>query len=196
MPPIVKIKEDVHQVVSKDPALKNFSDSTFVFTDISFGLKDSERTIVTRDMDGVLERAPYSTRKRMNQIYFPLLGRKFRAPRMFEGENLKRVLDEHQYEFVMDRLCLQFEPYEKDFHEISSQLYQHLNEHKRFDDLRSTRHFGPLAFFLAWHKIIDDLLLDMVQRDYLKNGVELIFLMFKLNSKNLLLDFVTWFVTN
>jgi small subunit ribosomal protein S22 len=39
-----------------------------------------------------------------------------------------------------------------------------------------------MAFFLSWHKIIDNLLRDMIRRDYLRNAVELICLMYKLNA--------------
>lgn len=182
MPPIVKIQDDQTKLISKEPALKSFSETEFVFTDITFGLKNSERSIVIRKTDGTLETAPYSVKKRCFQIYFPMSRRQFRIPKMFEEENLKKVLDNFEYEFILDRLCIQFEPYEKEFHEISFKVFQHINESKRFDDLRSTRHFGPMAFFLAWHKIIDELLLDMIKRDFLSNGVELICLMFKLNE--------------
>lgn len=182
MPPVVKIIEDEHKVISNDPALKSFSDADMVFTDITFGLKNSERSVVIRKTDGSLENASYDVRKRVYQIYFPLKGREFRTPKMFEDAYLKNVLEQHQYEFVLDRLCLQFEPYEQEFHEISSKVYQHVNECKKFDDLRSTRHFGPFVFYLAWHKMIDDLILDMIKRDYLKNAVEVILLMYKLNS--------------
>jgi small subunit ribosomal protein S22 len=182
MPPVVQVKQDESKVISKDPALKSFSEADMVFTDISFGLKNSDRKVVVRKTDGELENAPYEVRKRVFQIYFPLSGRQFRTPRMFDDEYLKNVLEQHQYEFVLDRLCLQYEPFEKEFHEISAKVYQHVNECKKFDDLRSTRHFGPFVFFLAWHKMIDDLILDMIKRDYLKNAVEVILLMFKLNS--------------
>lgn len=39
-----------------------------------------------------------------------------------------------------------------------------------------------MAFYLSWHKIIDKLLLDMIRSDYLRNAVELICLMYKLNA--------------
>lgn len=182
MPPVVKILQDEVKVVSNDPALKDFSDSTFVFTDITYGLKNTQRKVVTRQIDGSLVTAPNSIRKRMNQIYFPLNGRKLRLPRMFEEEYLQNCLNNGKYEFILDRLCVQYEPFESDFHEISSKVYLHINENKKFDELRSTRHFGPMAFFYAWHKIIDDLIFDMIKRDYLRNCVELIVLTYKLNS--------------
>lgn len=118
----------------------------------------------------------------MNSIYFPMVGRRFRTPRMFELEHLKRCLDQQFYEFILDRACIQFEPYERDFHRITSDVYIHINQTKQFDQLRSTRHFGPMAFFLAWHKMIDDLLIDMIDRDYLLNGVDLICLYNQLNK--------------
>lgn len=190
MPPVVAVIDDKHQIISKDNALKDFSDSSYVFTDITFGLKNKDRKIVIRHEDGTLENAPQSIRKRLNQTYFPLEGRTLKLPKLFENEFFTTSLTNKNYEFILDRICLQFEPYEQDFHEFTSRVYTAINDTKDFDGLRSTRHFGPLAFFLAWHKIIDDLLIDMIKRDYLSNGVELITLMYDLNGieydKNLL----------
>lgn len=135
-----------------------------------------------RNTDGTLVNAPLAVRKRMNQIYFPLTGRSLGTPSIFEPDNFKRCLDEFKYQFILDRICVQYEPYEEEFHKFSSQTYMHINENYKFDDLRSTRHFGPMAFFLAWHKIIDDCLFDMIKRDYLVDGVQLIALSSKLNN--------------
>lgn len=182
MPPVVKVMEEKKKIISTDTAITNFSENSFVFTDVTFGLKNADRSVVIRHPDGVLEEAPYDVRKRVYQIYFPMVGRKFRVPKMFEPENLKRLINSEEYEFVLDKLCLQFEPNEPQYHEITSQIYQHVSENQNFDKLRSTRHFGPMAFFFAWHKSIDNLVLDMIRNDYLKNAVELICLMFKLNA--------------
>lgn len=182
MPPVLKVIDDSCKVLSSDKGIKNFSPYTHVFTDVSFGLKNNERSVVIRKPDGVLQEAPFEIKKRVWQIYFPMKNRSFHEPKMFEQDNLKRLLNEHQYEFILDMACNQYEPYELSYHQISSQVYQHINEHLQFEALRSTRHFGPMAFFFAWNKIIDELLLDMIRNDYLKNGVELIYLMFKLNN--------------
>lgn len=182
MPPVVQVMEEKQNIISSDPALTGFTDSSFVFTDVTFGLKNSDRSIVIRTPDGVLEDAPFDVRKRCYQIYFPMKGRTFREPTMFEPSNLRRLIDAGEYEFVLDRMCIQYEPFEPKFHQITSQVYQHVSENQQFDKLRSTRHFGPMAFFFAWHKSIDDLLLDMVRNDFLENAVELICLMFKLNE--------------
>lgn len=182
MPPIVQMMQQQKRVIARDPALQGFSENSFVFTDITFGLKNSDRSVVIRQPDGVLEDASYDIRKRVYQIYFPMAGRKFRDPKLFEDQNIKRLLDNEEYEFVLESLYMQFEPYEPKFHQISSQIYHHIIDNGKFELLRSTRHFGPMAFYLAWHKSIDELVLDMIRNDYLKNAVELICLMFKLNA--------------
>ncbi|KAH8268583.1 hypothetical protein KR026_009666 [Drosophila bipectinata] len=183
MPPVVKIKEDVDRIIAKDPALKDFADTKYVFTDITFGRRQSERKVVVRETDGTLAYATLDTTKRMNQLYFPLEGRQSYTPRMFALEELMaKCLTEHKYEFVLDRLLVQYEPHEPEFHNISARVFEHLNESKQFDLLRSTRHFGPMAFFYAWHRCIDDLLYDMIRRDYLSNAVELIALSYKIHK--------------
>lgn len=182
MPPILKVQEDQTRIISQDPGLDGFSDSSVVITDISFDVKDTKRSVVVRHIDGTLETAPQSVRKRVNQIYFPRDNRKINDPKMFTSEYLQRVLDNHQYEFILDRACIQFEPYEREYHEITSKTYQHINSTKRFNDLRSTRHFGTMTFFLAWHKMIDDLVLDCIKRGYLRNAVEIILLHHKLHA--------------
>ncbi|XP_058066435.1 small ribosomal subunit protein mS22 [Anopheles bellator] len=174
MPPVVQAQDDSCRVISKDGALKSLASSKFVFTDITYGLKNSQRTIVVRHPDGTLQEAPYEMRKRLNQIYFPLAGRSIHTPPMFEDPHLQRLLEDGKYEFVLDRACIQYEPFEPQYHQLTARVYQHANDSKSFDALRSTRHFGPFVFFLSWHKLIDDLLLDMIKRDYLRNGVELI----------------------
>jgi small subunit ribosomal protein S22 len=182
MPPVIKPIEDQSKVYSHDQALSNFSKHTYVFSDVTFGLKNKDRSVVVREPDGALKEASYDIKKRVWQIYFPLKDRTFTEPKIFEEDNFKRLLSEEQYQFLLDRACLQYEPEEQQFHDISSRVYLHINEHMHFESLRSTRHFGPMAFFLAWHKIIDNLLLDMVRNDYMRNAVELICVFYKINN--------------
>lgn len=182
MPPVLQVKKDECKVLSKDPALTGHSPYTYIFTDVTFGLRDDDRLVMIRTPEGTLQEAPFEVKKRALNIYFPGPNRSFREPHMFEADNMKRLLQEEEYEFILDRACTQFEPYEQRFHDITSKVYLHINDNFHFESLRSTRHFGPMAFFLAWHKIIDDLLIDMIRNDYLKNGVQLIVLMYKFNG--------------
>lgn len=182
MPPIVPIDGDKIEVIAKDPELQGIIKNKFIFIDTTFAQKDRDRTIFVRQPNGVLETADQLTRRRMLQTYFPLKGRRLVVPQMFIGDDFERVLNEGKYEFVLNRCIIQFEPYEKDYHRITSRTYQHIYDHNAFDSIRSTRHFGPMAFFLAWHKLIDNLIIDCVRRDYLRNAVEAICLMFNLNN--------------
>lgn len=182
MPPILKQLDDKPKTISEDAAITGFSTSKFVFTDVTYGMKNADRFIVIRYPDGTLKQAPFDVRKRIYQTYFPREGRCFEEPSLFNEENMKRLLDENKFELILDKCCMQYEPFEPRYHQITSQVYNFINEHEAFDALRSTRHFGPMAFFLSWHKSIDNLLLDMIRRDYLKNAVELICLMYKLNA--------------
>lgn len=182
MPPVVQIDDNPERVISRDPAMTKFSDTKFVFTDITFGLPHSRRKVIVRETDGCLHYASLDIAKRMKQMYVPLDGRKIITPKMFDDEHLTNCLNEHKYKFVLDRLLIQYDPYEPDYHRICGKVYQHLNESKDYDQLRSTRHFGPMAFYYAWHRQIDDLLYEMIRKDYLQNGVELIILCYRLNN--------------
>lgn len=183
MPPVVKIREESSRFISKDPALTAFSDTKYVITDITYGLKYSQRKVVVRNTDGTLEYASDDIAKRMKQTYIPTPSRGIREPRLFREEGLfQESLDQGNYKFLLDRLCIQYEPYEKEYHELTSRVYSEVDEKKAFDSLRSTRHFGPLVFFLAWHKKIDNLLCDFIDRDLLRNAVDLVVLMSKLHS--------------
>lgn len=182
MPPIIAMEIEAIEVISKDPELQGYSKSKYIFIDTTFDLKDRERTIVVRHPNGVLETADTTIRRRMLQTYFPFEGRRLIIPRMFFGDVLQRVLDEKKYEFVLNRAIVQFEPYEKNYHRVTSTTYKHISDNNAFDILRSTRHFGPMAFFLAWHKLIDNLVIDCIRRDYLRNAVEAICLMYNLHG--------------
>lgn len=107
-----------------------------VFTDITYGLSDSERLIVVREPDGTLQEAEWSLRQRINQLYFPKNGKLVKAPRMFESQYLESLLDRQEYEYVLDRACIQFEPDDVEYQRVASITYQHVNESNKFELLR------------------------------------------------------------
>lgn len=190
MPPVVKERDEIDCVLADDKQLMGHSTSKFVFTDITYGISDRDRIIVVRDEDGVLRKANWEERGRMNQIYFERTGRKLVKPKMFEEENLQDILKRGEYIFILDRACAQFEPDDPDFIRVQAATYDHVNEVKAFNKLRSTRHFGPLSFYLAWKKRIDDLLIDVINSDRLDEALSLIELFHLLhpNSKSINID--------
>lgn len=107
-----------------------------MFTDITFGLRDSNRLVVVREPDGTLQEAEWSLRQRVNQTYFPHTGKVIEIPKMFEGEYMQNLLDKHEYEYLLDRACLQFEPDDSVYQKIVTIVYQHVNDNNNFELLR------------------------------------------------------------
>lgn len=174
MPPVVKQRDDAVQVLSKDFGIQGFSDTNIVFTDISFGGTNRHRLIVVREPSGILRHANTEERHRTNQIYFPIEDREMDTPTMFSNPYFKDLLDKEEFVFVLDRTCLQFEPDDPNYRKVTQAVYSAVNECKKFDLLRSTRHFGPMAFYLAWEKKIDNLLVDVIQNEKIEEAAALI----------------------
>lgn len=81
----------------------------------------------------------------------------------------------------MDRACIQFEPDDPRYIEIICKTYDHIAANDKFDLLRSTRHFGPMAFYLAWEGRIDSLLQDMIKRQMIEDAAHLVNLYYLVN---------------
>ncbi|XP_068629907.1 small ribosomal subunit protein mS22 isoform X2 [Battus philenor] len=169
MPPVVKVHQAIDEVLSKDPALVGYDTSKYLFTDITFGVPNEHRLIVERDPDGTLQCSDHDVRKRLNQ------GRKVREPLMFaDEEKFYSLLESEKYEYVLDRACIQYEPDEPSYQKITSITYQHVDLKTNFNLLRSTRHFGPLVFYLTWHQSMDNLMLELLQSGVVREAVLLI----------------------
>ncbi|KAL1116761.1 hypothetical protein AAG570_005233 [Ranatra chinensis] len=151
MPPLLPERKEINFVFVDDPKLVGLSESKFVFTDISFGTTDRTRTIVVRDPDGKLRKATWDERARMNSL-----------------------LEREEYEFVLDRACLQFEPDDPKFIHTCKLVFDSVNETSSFSVLRSTRHYGSLIFHLVEKENIDDLLIENMKTDRLEDATWLI----------------------
>ncbi|XP_053625137.1 small ribosomal subunit protein mS22 [Plodia interpunctella] len=172
MPPVVKVLQPINDVLSRDPALIGYDTVKYMFTDITFGVPNEKRIIVERDLDGTLRSCDHDVRKRLNQVYFPSDGRKLKEPLMFsDEEKFNSLLDREEYEFVLDRACAQYEPDEHKYQKITSITYQHVDVRTNYDLLRSTRHFGPMTFYLTWHQTMDNLMLELLQSGVVREAV-------------------------
>lgn len=183
MPPVVKTREEIHEVLSIDEALQGFEKSKLIFTDISFGITDKDRLIVVRELDGTLRCAEWEERDRMNFIYFPRKGKEIKAPDVFHGKYLKDLMDKCAYEYTLDRACIQYEPDDPEYKRVTEFVYENVNNTNNFNSLRSTRHFGPLVFYLAWNNKIDNLLSDLIRFKNIDEAVTLIRLYHKLHPE-------------
>ena len=119
---------------------------------------DRSRIIVVREPDGTLRTSNWEEQDRLNQTYFPREGRRHYVPAMFQTENLKPILGPSKYEYILDRCeiklvyllrfyffkhcrnCLQFEPDHPIYIQTCETVYEHINEHRHFDALHSTRY--------------------------------------------------------
>ncbi|XP_044751152.1 28S ribosomal protein S22, mitochondrial [Coccinella septempunctata] len=183
-PPAVAVRKPLDRVLSSDPALIGYETSKIVFTDITFGLKNNERLIVVRDPNGQLHEADWNVRDRMNQVYFPQTHRQLKIPHLFIGEHFEDILNRKEYIFILDLACQQFEPDDKEYQRVTSITYQHIYDNNEFEKLRSTRHFGSMTFFLVWNKMIDNLLLDLIETCHIDEAKLLVELYGKINDVN------------
>lgn len=83
-------------------------------------------------------------------------------------------MDKGEFEFILDRACLQFEPDDPEYHRVTKEVYSYVDKLNKFDVLRSTRHFGPLVFQLAWENNIDKLLLELMDSENIEEAGALI----------------------
>ncbi|XP_041377845.1 28S ribosomal protein S22, mitochondrial-like isoform X2 [Gigantopelta aegis] len=181
MPPFMNPREPINEVLSHDPEIEAFDTSKLVMTDITFGMSSRRRLIVVRETDGTLRKASWDERDRLNQSYFPREGCSFVVPPLFQEENLERLLTKEKYVYVLDRACVQFEPDHPEYVRVTRRTYEHIDDHHNYEILRSTRHFGPMAFYYAWMQKIDYLLVDMIQRALILDGASLVRLYHILN---------------
>lgn len=89
MPPVVKERLEPSEPLCEDPALQDHDTVKYVFTDITYGLKDRQRSIVVREPGGTLRHAFWKERDRMIQTFLPKPERKLQKPKMFEDEYMK-----------------------------------------------------------------------------------------------------------
>lgn len=174
MPPVVPVRKEIDYVFSNDVELQGYDTSKYLFTDISFGKTDRTRRIVVREPDGTLRKAKWDERNRANHIYFTHPGHCMKVPQMFQPECLKPILERGEYEFILDRACVQFEPDDPEYHRVVKTTYEHVDANQKYQSLRSTRHYGPLVFYLATEGTVDNLLLENLQSDRLEDAAWLI----------------------
>lgn len=89
-----------------------------------------------------------------------------------------------EYEFILDRACVQYDPDDPEFHRVTQTVYEAVNNASHFKKLLSTRHYGPLAFYLARTKNINNLLLEYISNGLTEDAVLLIQLYNKIHPSS------------
>ena len=94
MPPVMNERPpDKHQdlIIAQNPELCGVlpSNQKLVFVDIGLDSSRRRRLVLIRDASGALRYANSSERDRLNQIFFPLPGRRLRTPSLFQDANIE-----------------------------------------------------------------------------------------------------------
>ncbi|RVE64386.1 hypothetical protein OJAV_G00125360 [Oryzias javanicus] len=174
MPPVLPERKPIDDVLTVDTILEGMDTAKYVFTDITYNIPHRERFIVIREPDGALRKATWQERDRLIQVYFPKEGRKLTPPLIFREENLKMVFSQDRHEDVLDLCLVQFEPDSSDYIRVHAATYEDLEKHGKYDLLRSTRHFGGMAWYLVNSRRLDGLVVDMLKRELLDDAVSLV----------------------
>ncbi|XP_034723027.1 28S ribosomal protein S22, mitochondrial [Etheostoma cragini] len=174
MPPVLPERKPINDVLSEDKILDGMDTAKYVFTDITYNIPHRERFIVVREPNGTLRKAKWEERDRLIQVYFPKDGRKLCAPLIFKEENLKMVFSQDRHEDVLDLCLVQFEPDSSDYIRVHTATYEDLDKHGTYELLRSTRHFGGMAWYLLSARRVDGLIVDMLKKELLQDAVSLV----------------------
>merc|ERR1712083_33466 len=174
MPPVMSERREDIKKLEYDPALVGFDSARYVFTDITFGIHDRDRIIVVRETDGTLRSATWDERDRMNQTYFPTENRTFKPSRIFDLENLKESLGPETYLYVLDKNCVQFEPDHPTYIETAQYVYDFIETMGHYENLHSTRHYGPMIFHFILEKRADNLLIYYLKKLQLEEASKIV----------------------
>ncbi|XP_014896697.1 small ribosomal subunit protein mS22 [Poecilia latipinna] len=174
MPPVLPERKPIDDVLAVDKILDGMDTAKYVFTDITYSIPHRERFIVVREPDGTLRKATWEERDRLVQVYFPKLGRKLMPHVLFKEENLKIVFSQDRHEDVLNLCLVQFEPGSADYIRVHEATYEDLEKNGKYNLLRSTRHFGGLAWYLVNARRVDGLIADMLRRDMLQDAISLV----------------------
>ncbi|XP_023280799.1 28S ribosomal protein S22, mitochondrial [Seriola lalandi dorsalis] len=174
MPPVLPERKPIDDVLSEDKILDGMDTAKYAFTDITYNIPHRERFIVVREPNGTLRKANWEERDRLIQVYFPKDGRKLTAPLIFKEENLKMVFSQDRHADVLDLCLVQFEPDSSEYIRVHAATYEDVDKHGKYELLRSTRHFGGMAWYLVNAPRVDGLIVDMLKKELLQDAVSLV----------------------
>jgi len=174
MPPVMAKRKPVGNVISPDHHLGKLLEHKLLFTDVSYGIVERDRTVLVREKTGELRHSTWDEKFRASQIYFPHFGREVFVPRMFHPDFLQASLAHVSLLYVLNRASVQFEPDDPDFIRVNHTVYDHIDKLGTYDELWSTRFFGGLVFYLVCAKRLDGIILDRLIRRQLPDAADIV----------------------
>ena len=70
----------------------------------------------------------------------------------------KERLSEKRYLQILNEASVQYEPDDSEFIRVTSRVYEVVNKGLEFEELKSTRFYGPFVFYLTWYKDLDNII--------------------------------------
>ena len=174
MPPVLAANTSPPAILAKDEDIVGYTKFKVLFIDISSGGTNRQRLMSVRETDGTLREPTHDERSRLNHMFYPSKSATIDPPKLFEEEQLQKLLRKKQYKFILDRACVQFEPDDPRYVDITTRVYKHINDRGEYDKLRSTRHFGPMSLYLAYSKQADDLIIEMLSKGFIEDAAKLV----------------------
>lgn len=174
MPPVMAPNMKEPRVLSRDEDIVGYTKFKIMFVDISPGYTDRNRLMSVRLPDGTLREATHEERTRLNHTFYPGSFRSIDTPKLFEEQNLLRLMKRGEYVFALNRACIQFEPDDPRYVATTSFVYNYIDDKRQYDKLRSTRFFGPMSLYLAYENKADDLICEMLGKGLVDDAIKLV----------------------
>lgn len=83
---------------------------------------------------------------------------------------------------MLKKACVKFEPDDAEFIRVTHRVYEYINEVRDYEQLYSTRFYGPMVFYLAWYQKLDNLVSYLIEKGLFNDCVDLIRLYMLLHS--------------
>lgn len=173
MPPVMEPDTSEPEVISRDEEITGYTKFKIMFIDIGPGYTNRNRLMSVRETNGTLRYPTHVERSRLNHMFYPKDYRSIDPPKLFEDENLLKLLKRREYLYVLNRACVQFEPDDPRYVKITTKVYDYIDDIKDYEKLRSTRHFGPMCLYLIYHKKADNLKLAMLSKNFVDDAGKL-----------------------
>ncbi|XP_052717464.1 28S ribosomal protein S22, mitochondrial-like [Crassostrea angulata] len=186
-PPFMRARKEISRELARNPEIAPVMTNNLLFIDTSAFTRseraNKDKVVVVRDTEGTLRTATQEERDRAIQIAFPVRGRTIFPSSFFKPENLHNALQRCRHSYVLDKVCVQYDPDHPEFLRITKEIYDYILERREFDALRGTRHFGSMAFYLSLCHREYELVLDMLERKLIVDVMDYIRLHRKIHSQ-------------
>uniref|UniRef100_A0A5S6QDE1 28S ribosomal protein S22, mitochondrial n=1 Tax=Trichuris muris TaxID=70415 RepID=A0A5S6QDE1_TRIMR len=173
-PPVLQPYDENVPLLQKDNDLSGHDTAKFVFVDITFGLTHEQRCVVVREPNGDLRGASPEEKDRHLRLYYPKESRQVICPPAFSSPFLEEALDQRKHLFILNWACVQFEPRDPEFIRVCTTVYKDINARELWDDLQSSRFYGPLIFYLALNKDVDRILLSLLNEKKIEAAARIV----------------------